>query len=63
MDMEENHPYSSEYANDLALRRYFSGIALRYLSLIKLHGESGHLPSLKNLTQEQIAANIESKRT
>lgn len=58
--MRENKPYSEEYANDTISRKYFANLALRHLSLIRLHGESGHLPSLKNLTQEQIVANIES---
>ncbi len=59
--MKESQPnYSQEYANDTELRGYFSSLALRHLNLIKLHGESGHLPSLKNLTPEQIVANIES---
>ncbi|MFA6105014.1 MAG: hypothetical protein WC725_00235 [Patescibacteria group bacterium] len=58
--MKENKPYSAEYANNMELRRYFSDLALSHLSLIRLHSESGHLPSLKNLTPEQIVANIES---
>lgn len=56
---KESHSYSAEYANDTASRKYFSDLALRYLSLIKLHRGSGHLPSLKNLSPEQIAANVE----
>ncbi|TSC84961.1 MAG: Uncharacterized protein G01um101413_345 [Parcubacteria group bacterium Gr01-1014_13] len=59
--MKENQPnYSEEYANDTELRRYFANLALRHLNLIKLHGESGHLPSLKNLSPEQIVKNIGS---
>ncbi len=58
--MKENQPYSEEYANDTASREYFSNLALHYLSLIKLHRESGHLPSFKNLSPEQKAAIIKS---
>jgi predicted hydrolase (HD superfamily) len=58
--MKENRPYSEEYANDVVMRKYFSSLALRHLNLVKMHGESGHLPSFKNLTPEQIAVNIES---
>ena len=58
--MKENQPYSDEYANDTASREYFSNLALHYLSLIKLHRESGHLPSFKNLSPEQKAVIIKS---
>ncbi len=59
--MTEGKPdYSAEYTSETERRRYFTDLALRYLSLIKLHRESGHLPSLKNLSPEQIEANVES---
>ncbi len=57
--MKENKPYSSEYENDIVSRKYFANLALRHLDLIRLHGESGHLPSLKNMSPEQLVDNIQ----
>jgi len=53
-------PDSAKNIDEVNQRKYFADLALGYLSLIKMHKESGHLPSPKNLSSQKKAANIES---